>query len=88
MPEWTEPDKPMTMETRRGGRKKTRMSYNKYGDDFLVDKIKPPKIGSDMVSMSDLMSDKEWQVIKDNQQLWQEDHTEPEKEKRSGSRTK
>ena len=40
LPESVEPDKPIKMETRRGGRKKTGMSYNRYGDDVLIDKIK------------------------------------------------
>ena len=55
------------METRRGGRKKTRMGCNSYGDDFLFDKIKPDEIGVDLVSMSDLVSEKEWQIINDNE---------------------
>ena len=80
VPEWTEPDKPMTMETRRGGRKKTSMRYNRYGDDFLIDKIKSDEIGQDMVSMGDLVSDKEWQIINDNEHSWQEDYTVPDRE--------
>ena len=44
-------DKPMTMETRRGGRKKTSMRYNRYEDDFLIAKIKPDEIGADLVSL-------------------------------------
>ena len=39
VPKWTEQDFQMTEETRRGGRKKTGMGYNRYGDDFLIDKI-------------------------------------------------
>ena len=29
----------------KGGRKKTGMRYNMYGDDFLIDKIQPDEIG-------------------------------------------
>ena len=50
MPERIEPGKPMTIETRRGGRKKTKLKYNRYGDDFLIDKIQPDEIGADLVS--------------------------------------
>ena len=57
----------MTMETRRGGRTKNSMRYNKYGDDFLVDNIKPDEIGADLVSMGDLVSDKEWPIINNNE---------------------
>ena len=41
-----------------GGRKKTSMRYTNYGDDFLIDKIKPDEIGADVVNMGDLLSDK------------------------------
>ena len=39
VPKWTEPDMPMTTETRKGGRKRTGMRYNRYRDDFLIDKV-------------------------------------------------
>ena len=42
------------------------MRYNRYGDDFLVDNIKPEEIGADLVSMGDLVSDKEWPIINNN----------------------
>ena len=80
VPEWTEPDKPMTMETSRGGRKKSSMRYNRYGDDFLIDKIKSDEIGADMVSMSNFVSDKDWPIINNNENSWQEDHAVPEEE--------
>ena len=80
MPKRTEPDQPLTKETRRGGRKKTRMSYNRYGDDFLTDKIQPEELGAEMVNMGVLVADKKWQIINDSEHSWQEDHTLPEKE--------
>ena len=49
-----ETDKPTTM---RGGRKKTSMLDNRYGDDFLIDKIKPDEIGADKVRVGDLVPD-------------------------------
>ena len=55
VPGWTQPDKPMTMETRRGGRKKTSKRYTRYGDDFVIVKIKPDEIGTDMVKLRDLI---------------------------------
>ena len=39
VPKWTEPDHPMNTWTRKGDRKWTIMRYNRYGDDFLIDKI-------------------------------------------------
>ena len=56
------------------------MSYNRYGDDFLIDKIQPEELGAEMVNMGVLVADKEWQIINDSEHSWQEDHTLPEKE--------
>ena len=67
VPKRTEQDQPLTKETRRGGRKKTRMSYNRYGDDFLIDKIQPEELGAEMVNMGILVADKEWQIINDSE---------------------
>ena len=40
VPKWTEPDLPITTGTRSGNRKRTGMRYSRYGDDFLIDKIR------------------------------------------------
>ena len=44
VPKWTEPDLPITAETRSGNRKRTGMRYNRYGNDFLIDKIQPDQV--------------------------------------------
>ena len=75
VPKWTETDLPMTMETRTGGRKKTGMRYNRYGDDFLIEKIQPEELGEEMVSVGNLAADEEWQIINDSEHSWQEDQT-------------
>ena len=64
MPEWIKPDKPITMVTRRGGSKNTSRKYNIYGDDFLIDRIQSDEIGADLVSMGDLIPEKEWQIMR------------------------
>ena len=46
---------------------KTSMRYNRYGDNFLIHKIKPDEVGADMVSIGELVSDKEWQIIRDKE---------------------
>ena len=61
MPKWTEPDLPKTAGTRN--RKRTGMRYNRYGDDFLIDKIQPEEIGEELVSVGE---NEEWQIINDN----------------------
>ena len=63
VPKLVEPDKPLTKETRRGGCKKTSMTYNRYGDDFLIDKIKPDDFRAEMVGVSGLVPDQEKQII-------------------------
>ena len=88
VPKWTEPDMPMTTETRRGGRKKTNQRYNTYGDDFLIDKIQSDEIRADMVRIADLVADEEWQIVHDSEHSLQEEHTVPEKNLLvAGSRT-
>ena len=57
VPKWTERDMPMTTETRKGGRKKTSMRYNMYGDDFMIDKIRPEELGEELVNVGELTTD-------------------------------
>ena len=66
VPKWTEPDLPMTRGIRKGDRKRTGMRYNRYGDDFLIDKIQPDEIGEELVNVGELVADEEWQIIKDS----------------------
>ena len=80
VPKWTGADLPMTTESRKGGRKKTGMRYNRYGDGFLSNKIQPGELGEEMVNMTDLVADEEWQIINDIEHSRQEDHTRQEKE--------
>ena len=44
VPKWTEPDLPIPAGIRSGNRKWTGMRYNRYGDDFLIDKIQPDEL--------------------------------------------
>ena len=46
VPKWTELDLPITAGTRSGNRKRTGMRYNRYGDEFLIDKIRPDEMGN------------------------------------------
>ena len=78
VPKWTEPDLPRTAETRTGNRKRTGMRYNRYGDDFLIDKIQPDEIGEKLVSAGELVADDEWQVINNSEHYLQKDYSIPE----------
>ena len=56
------------------------MRCNRYGDDFLIDKIQPEEIGEDSVNIGDLVADEERQIIYDSEHSFQEDYSVPERE--------
>ena len=74
VPKWTEPDLSIPAGTRSGNRKRTGMRYNRYGDDFLIDKIQPDNLSRELTSVG------EWQIINDNEHYPQEDYSTPERE--------
>ena len=80
VPKWTAPDLPITAGTRSGNRKRTGMSYNRYGDDFLIDKIRPDEVGNELLSVGELVKDDEWQIINDSEHYPKEDYSTPEQE--------
>ena len=41
------------------------MRYNRYGDDFLIDKIQPDEIGEELVNVGELVANEEWHIIND-----------------------
>ena len=80
MPKCTEPHLPKTAGTRNGNRKRIGMRYNRYVDDFLIDKIQPDEIGEELVNVGEMVADEEWQIINDSEHYLQEDHSIPERE--------
>ena len=80
VPKWTETDLPITVGTRSGNRKRTGMRYNRYGDDFLIDKIQPDELSEELLSEGELVADDEWQIINDSEHYPQEDYSTPEQE--------
>ena len=80
VPKWTEPDLPIPAGTRSGNCKRTGMRYNRYGDDFLIDKIQPDKLCEELLSVGELAADIEWQIINDSGHYLQEDYSTPEQE--------
>ena len=66
VPKWTEPDLPITAATRRGNRKRRGMRYNRYRNDFLIDKIQPDELSGVLLSVGELVADDEWQIINDS----------------------
>ena len=80
VPKWTEPDLPMTTGNRSGNRKRTGMRYNRYGDDFLIDKIRPDEVGNELLSVGELVAGDAWQIINDSEHYPKEDYSTPEQE--------
>ena len=80
VPKWTEPDLPIPAWTRSGNRKRTGMRYNRYGDDFLIDKVQPDDLSKELLIVGEMAADDEWQIIKDNELYPQEDYSTPERE--------
>ena len=80
VPKWTEPDLPITAGTRSGNRKRTGMRYNRYGDDFLIDKIRPDELSDELLSVGELVADDEWQIINDSEHYPKEDYSTLEQE--------
>ena len=78
VPKWTEPDLQRTAETRAGNRKLTGMRYNRYGDDFLIDKIQPDEMIEELVSVGELVNDDDWHINNDSEHYSQEDYSMPE----------
>ena len=65
------------------------MRYNRYGDDFLIDKIQPDDLSKELLSVGELAADDEWQIINDNEHYPQEDYSTPERcQERKRRRTK
>ena len=80
VPKWTKPDLLITAGTRSGNRKRTGMRYNRYGDDFLIDKIQPDELSDELVSAAELVADDELQIINDSEHYPQEDYSTLEEE--------
>ena len=56
------------------------MRYNRYGDDFLIDKIQPDELCKELLSVGELAADDGWQIINDSEHYPQEDYSTPEQE--------
>ena len=68
---WTEPGLPITVGKKSGNRKRTGLRYNRYGDDFLIDKIRPDELGNELLGVGELVADNEWQIIDDSEHYQQ-----------------
>ena len=72
------PDLTFTMQTRQGDGRRTRKKYNRYGDNFVVDKIDLKKIVEEMVGLESITVSQDIDIVDDHDQEWIEDRSEPE----------
>ena len=70
----------ITAGTRSGNRKRTGIRYNRYGDDFLIDKTRPDELSDELLSVGELVADDEWQIINDSEHYTKEEYSTPEQE--------
>ena len=63
----------MTTGTKERRSQKDRHEINRYGDEFLIDKIQPDEIGEELVNVDEPVADEEWQIINDSEHSLQED---------------
>ena len=78
VPKNMDPDLPFTMQTRQGDGKRPRKKYNRYGDDYVVDKIDLKKIVEEVVGLESITVSQDIDIVDDHDQEWIEDRSKPE----------
>ena len=80
VPKTLEPDLPFTLQTRQGDGKRPRKKYNRYGDDFVVDRIDLKKIVEEVVGLESITVSQDIDIVDDHDQEWIEDRSKPEED--------
>ena len=75
VPKNLELDLPFTLQTRQGDGKRPRKKYNRYGDDFVVDRVDLKKI---VVGLESITVSQDIDIVDDHDQEWIEDRSKPE----------
>ena len=75
-----QPDFPLTMETRQSKRGKGKKKYNPYGDDSVTDMIIFSDMMDSLVGLDEVLVPQEINLVKDTEQDWIDDCSEPEVE--------
>ena len=73
-----EPDLPFTIQTRQADRRRPRKKYNRYGYDFVVDRIDLKKKVEEMVGLESITVSQDIDIVDDHDQEWIEDRSKPE----------
>ena len=74
------PDFPFTMETRKSKRGKSKKKYKTYGEDFVIDRIVLSDMMDSLVGLDEVPVPQEIDLVKDTEQDWIDDCSEPEVE--------
>ena len=74
------PDFPLTMETRQSKKGRNNKKYNPYGEDFVVDRIVLSNTIESLVGLDEVAVPREIDLVKDMDQDWIDDRSEPEVE--------
>ena len=75
-----EPDLPFTIQSRQGDGRRPSKKYNRYGDDFVVDRIDLKKIVEEMVGLEGTTLSQDIDIVDDHDREWIEDRSKPEVE--------
>ena len=75
-----EPDLSFTIQTRQGDGRRPRRKYNRYDDDFVVDRIDLKKLVEEMVVLEGITVSQDIDIEDDQHQEWIEDRSKPEVE--------
>ena len=78
VPKNLEPDLPFTIQTRKNDRTRSKMKYNPYGDDFVVDRIDLKKIGEEVVGLEEITGSQDIDIVDDHDDEWVNDRSKPE----------
>ena len=80
VPRKLEPDLPFTIQTRQGDGRRPRKKYNRYGDDFVVDRIDLKKIVEEVVGLEDITVSQDIDIVDYHDDEWVDDRSKPEEE--------
>ena len=78
VPKNLEPDLPFVIQSRQGDGKRPSEKNNRYGDDFVVDRIDLKKILEEMVGLESITVSQDIDIVDDHNQEWIEDRSKPE----------
>ena len=80
VPKNLEPDISFTIQTPQGDKTRSMKKYNRYGDDFVVDRIDLKKIVEELVGLEEITVSQDIDIVDDRYDEWIDDRSKPEVE--------